>query len=87
MTKLRWTPTPFVVGTLPAYVAECRLGEYMVVPDFEGYLVMAFPPNSDRKQPTWEAGPFPTGKIAKAFAQKYEDIPGSAVARGSSPAG
>jgi hypothetical protein len=72
MTKLRWTKTSNI-GRLPVYVAECQLGEYVVVMDYDGWLLMSFPPNSDRRQPTWERGPFPTVKTAKAAAQRHED--------------
>jgi hypothetical protein len=72
MTKLRWTKTGNI-GRWPVYVAECQLGEYVVVMDYDGWLLMSFPPNSDRRQPTWERGPFPTVKTAKAAAQRHED--------------
>jgi hypothetical protein len=70
---LRWTTRPGGVGTLPVYVAEGRQ-EYVIVPDYEGWLLMAFPPNSDRRRATWERGrPFLTTKTAKAAAQRHED--------------
>jgi hypothetical protein len=69
--KLRWNPHPFVIGNLPAYVAECRLGEYVIVPDHDGWALHCYPPNSNRRRPTWERGPFSTVKTAKAAAQRH----------------
>jgi hypothetical protein len=69
--RLRWTTRPGV-GRLPVYVAECRQGEYLIVPDYDGWALHCYPPGSDRSRPLWERGPFPTVKTAKAAARLAE---------------
>jgi hypothetical protein len=74
--KLRWTKTypDNDFPRIPLYCADCRFGELIIVMDHDGWILMSFPPDSDRRQPKWERGPFATVKRAKTAAQRQEDM-------------